>query len=660
MTYPRTRPVSSDVRVERKPRTGRRLLLGGLATLAVVTLGIVALALTHRGVLPGVTVAGVEAGGMSQQELTSELEPIVAAAADDPVVFTHNGDELTVLPSDAGFTPSVAATTEAAWSIGREGNLLSRGWAHVASLWRTVEVPLAGGIDDTAITATVDEVETSITVEPFPGGISADPQTLEVTTRAPEQGFELDRDGFEADLRAAFGTPGVETLEIPGTFTLPSTDIGDVEAVAELARGALTAPFEASIPVVDEAVTLSPSELAPLLTAALVDGELALAIDQQLVGEVFGQRVDLFEVAPRDASWNLPRAPQAELDDKGDVSWSPVDVTASVVPSKPGRAFDPEAVATQMADVLASGDHSANFDLPMVEPEFTTADAREFGVTQLLGTFTSYHAPGQPRVTNIQTLADVIDGTRVAPGEQFSINQLSGERTCERGYVEDAMILNHKLVDVCGGGVSQFGTTMMNAAFFAGLPIDQHKAHSHYIDRYPMGREATLNYPSPDIDVRWTNDTGNGIYIRTSYTDTSITVSIYGTSDVAEVSARHSAPFRQRQAPVEYIENRGLEPGQSRVVETGINGFDIEVYRTIERTDGTVDRDEFFTRYVTIPTLVERNSAEPKPEPEPSPSPSPKDEPKDGDTTSDAPKENDATTSKQDTEKAKPTPAPTP
>ena len=46
-----------------------------------------------------------------------------------------------------------------------------------------------------------------------------------------------------------------------------------------------------------------------------------------------------------------------------------------------------------------------------------------------------------------------------------------------------------------GGGVSQFATTMFNAAFFAGLDIDEYQAHSEYFDRYPCGREATMGYP---------------------------------------------------------------------------------------------------------------------------------------------------------------------
>ena len=78
-----------------------------------------------------------------------------------------------------------------------------------------------------------------------------------------------------------------------------------------------------------------------------------------------------------------------------------------------------------------------------------------------------------------------------------------------------------------GGGVSQFSTTLFNAAFFGGLEIDEYMAHGLYISRYPYGREATLSYPELDLKIR--NTTPYGVLIWPTYTDTSITVSLYST-----------------------------------------------------------------------------------------------------------------------------------
>ena len=67
------------------------------------------------------------------------------------------------------------------------------------------------------------------------------------------------------------------------------------------------------------------------------------------------------------------------------------------------------------------------------------------------------------------------------------------------------MISDGILVQDLGGGVSQMATTTFNATFFAGLEDVEHKPHSFYIDRYPIGREATVAWGA--VDLRFRNDT---------------------------------------------------------------------------------------------------------------------------------------------------------
>ncbi|HEX9766836.1 MAG TPA: VanW family protein, partial [Nitriliruptorales bacterium] len=259
----------------------------------------------------------------------------------------------------------------------------------------------------------------------------------------------------------------------------------------------------------------------------------------------------------------------------------------------------------------------------------TTAEAEAGQPTHLLSTFTTHHACCQTRVHNIQRLADLVDGAIVQPGEQFTINQISGERSCSRGFVEAGMIRRGEIVPACGGGVSQFGTTTYNAAYFAGQQLDAWKAHSFYISRYPMGREATINYPSPDIDVLWTNVTGAPILVKTSYTATSITVSFWGRSDVDEVQAVHGSPTRWRNWTTEYRENKNLKPGTQRTIQSGQRGFTVVVTRRVHRGND-VKEDEIVTVYQPEREIIERNSdpaPSPTPTPEPTPTPDPPSEP---------------------------------
>jgi vancomycin resistance protein YoaR len=90
-------------------------------------------------------------------------------------------------------------------------------------------------------------------------------------------------------------------------------------------------------------------------------------------------------------------------------------------------------------------------------------------------------------------------------------------------------------------GISQFTTTLFNAAFFAGLDYGEYQAHSIYFSRYPYGREATLSHPHPDLQL--INNTPYGILIWPEYTDTAITVTLYSTKFVnAEQTGQTEEP----------------------------------------------------------------------------------------------------------------------
>ena len=78
------------------------------------------------------------------------------------------------------------------------------------------------------------------------------------------------------------------------------------------------------------------------------------------------------------------------------------------------------------------------------------------------------------------------------PGDTFSLNDIVGERTAANGFTKGFIISDGVFTEDFGGGVSQVATTTFNAAFFAGLEDVEHKPHSFYIDRYPVGREATV------------------------------------------------------------------------------------------------------------------------------------------------------------------------
>jgi hypothetical protein len=151
-------------------------------------------------------------------------------------------------------------------------------------------------------------------------------------------------------------------------------------------------------------------------------------------------------------------------------------------------------------------------------------------IVEKVSEFTTPHACCETRVLNIQRMADLVRGVYLVPGETLSLNEFVGPRTVENGFLPAGAIRQGHLIQEVGGGVSQFATTIFNAAYFAGMDFEEYRSHTIYFSRYPYGREATISNPAPDLVM--TNTTDYPILIWTSYTGESITVSMYSTSHI--------------------------------------------------------------------------------------------------------------------------------
>jgi vancomycin resistance protein YoaR len=283
------------------------------------------------------------------------------------------------------------------------------------------------------------------------------------------------------------------------------------------------------------------------------------------------------EKAVADLTAALPKPTEAK-----DASVALENGVPKIVPSVDGTKCCAADTPARLLAAINDGSGAVEVGLEVQKPKFTTEAAQKLGIKEPVGTttewkgvaqvksFTTYHPCCAARVTNIQRIADLINGTVVLPGKKFSVNDTVGQRTVEKGFVEAGAIANGEHVDEVGGGVSQFATTMFNAAFFAGLPINTYQAHSEHFDRYPYGREATMGFPNPDL--AWTNNTPYGILIQTSHTDTSVTITLWSTQYA-------------------YGEQTGQTTGKSGTCTT------VQTTRTIHYQDGRTGSDTFNARY---------------------------------------------------------------
>ena len=188
----------------------------------------------------------------------------------------------------------------------------------------------------------------------------------------------------------------------------------------------------------------------------------------------------------------------------------------------------------------------------------------------------SFNESGEPRVVNITRAAATIDGTILGPGETFSMNDALGERTIEKGYVAAPQIVGSGFGESVGGGISQVATMLYNGAFFAGLELVEHQPHSLYIDRYPLGREATISWGGPELIFR--NDWPAAVLIKLDTTETSITVRFFSSPLGRRVETETSAPYGH-----------------------GGGGFTVEYTRRVYEGERLRRNERYVVRYGTAP-----------------------------------------------------------
>jgi vancomycin resistance protein YoaR len=506
----------------------------GAASIVLVLLVISAgVRVTHdHKILPGVSVEGISLGGATRSQARARLSTIAERTAHEPIKLVVEDRRLMIAPEEAGYVADVDATITAAIGSGRGGPLGGL-WTTVAGLFGGRDVALVQRVESKPLARIVSSLTDRLGRRSFPGELVVDPADLAITTKPPRSGREVDRDEFAARLRAALRRRPRGTVVVPLRAVHVAT-AAQVDAVGRAARDYLDAPL--TLTGAGEPLEVSPNRLAGALaleqrgdgrTVRLGAGDEQLAA---LVEELAAKR----DRPARDARMNAP-ARVVTFDAKGDAPWRPRKADISLI-SKPrsGRTVQRKQLASAIESAIRAGRHEVRVQTKRVEPSVSAVDARE--LSSLIGTFTTYYVPAQPRVVNIKQIAAAVDGTIVAPHARFSLNETAGQRTKEGGYVEAPFIADGHIEPSIGGGVSQFSTTLYNAAYFAGLQIDGHRPHSFFIDRYPAGREATLNFP--DIDMTWTNDTDTPVLIRTSTDDNSVAVSLYGNNGGRRVEAK--------------------------------------------------------------------------------------------------------------------------
>lgn len=236
----------------------------------------------------------------------------------------------------------------------------------------------------------------------------------------------------------------------------------------------------------------------------------------------------------------------------------------------------------------------------------TVDEAMSFGLVKEFSSYTTKYTNTKStanRTYNVHLAADLIGDTIVSSDGKWSFNEVAGSCDEAAGFTEANVINSGEYTQAFGGGICQVATTVFNAVYNAGLKINERHNHTLYSSSYPAGLDAAIAYP--DWDLVWTNSTSNDILLRTSYTDTSITVKLIGRDPNRKVTTITGDWIDGAKHTTKYEEDSTLAANASYVKTAGTDGMKISVTRLVTDDKGAVlYEDNYYSNYSPIQRVI--------------------------------------------------------
>ena len=545
-----------------------KLIIGAaLAGAAVLYIGLIVL--SGGGVRHGSVVSGVSIGGMSQADAVATLESTLGKLSRRPMKIEAVGKEFVLKPKDAGLAFDAKATVASA--TGRSFNPITM----IADLLGTSEIEPVIVVDEAALSSQISGISLAIDRPAIEPAITIKNRTAKL--KSGKNGRALDVEATSAQLVDALLK---EREPIAGSVVKvpPLVSQASADEAAALARTAMAHPI--TVTAGDASAKIKPKAIARSLSFTVVGDQLTPQIDGLVLQRALDGKLTGAEVPGRDASFKIVRG-------------KPV-----VVPSVVGKGVSDAELATAVLDVLGNEppERKVNVTMAIRDPAITTEQARALGVTEQLSTFTQNFPYAAYRVQNIGQAARNVNGTLLLPGQTFSMNDAMKERTEKNGYTVGFVVgAGGVFAEDLGGGVSAATTTVWTGAFYAGLERVSTQAHSIYISRYKPGLEATVAWGL--FDMKFKNDTPNGVFITTSMTNTSMTVTFWGTKVYDEIKAEFGP--KKDIVPFTTI----FDKSETCLGQSGMDGFTIDVDRVFILNGEEVKRETITTHYRPAPEV---------------------------------------------------------
>jgi vancomycin resistance protein YoaR len=579
------------------PRLAFGFVLGLLLVAGVAAAGLYAWDQRYDGrVLPGVHGGGVDLTGMDRAQAQAALDAAYLSATTGQLVVETDAGDVTVPYRQFGRHVDTAAMADAALRAGREGTTAERalGEVRLAMLGREIQPSLL--LDEAALAAGVRDALARLDRAPVDAQIVKEAD--ETYTIPAQPGRVFDGSGAIASALAV-----VRGLDAPPEVRVP--------AVATVIPPALT-------DVEVETAKLAADRMDAKLVVAFRDQEwkIKAATVRKWLGFAHGADGSVAPVV------NMPAITKSLKPVRKGVKRAPISAVyfksrgrvVGVAPSKDGLQLDVAATAAAIAQAITERGRGAEaapvkVQVEKVEPKLTTEEATKKGpLFSLLGSWKTWFPISERNYfgANIWQPAAIIDGTVLYPGQRFEWWSALGPVTSSRGFGPGGFIAgNHtEPTGAFGGGMCSSSTTLFNAALRAGLQMGARSNHKYYINRYPLGLDATVSKLAGGggQTMSFTNDMKHPIVIRgIRYTAGGlgwVRYEIWGIPDGRTVSLSKPSVANVVKATTRTEYTSTLPRGVREQTEYPSNQMDVSVTRVVRRNGHVIHSETYRTHYV--------------------------------------------------------------
>ncbi|HHX73018.1 MAG TPA: hypothetical protein GX701_08875 [Clostridiales bacterium] len=323
-----------------------------------------------------------------------------------------------------------------------------------------------------------------------------------------------------------------------------------------------------------QGVTVNQRELLGQVTAMLDEGQ-------------FGVITVTPEITPADPpDWSILRdtfytEPQdAYVEKSGNKGFR-------IVPGIDGKDIDMEQLSKDMQE---SGWSEKFYPFIYTPHELTAVKLSTMLFKDVLGESVTKLNPAEVnRTANVRLSAEKAHDVVLLPGNEFSFNNIVGQRTEARGFKPAKVFAQGEVVDDIGGGICQVSSALYVATLTADLEVTERKTHAFAVSYVPIGQDATVQWGY--LDYRFVNNTSMPVRIYAVLEGDTLTVQILGTKEnparvvKLESNVLETIPYETRR-----VTNAALPSGTSREIQRGNFGYRSETYQVIYEGDTLVEK----------------------------------------------------------------------